>query len=1417
MYIRLGTLIICLSGFIAVKSQNLTPLPYSTGALVNYVRAWDLSLPIQDTTGLRAMPVESAKQTTQYFDGLGRPVQTVAKQITPAKNDLVNPQMYDETGRETYKYPAFSSSAIQSVDVSNDGNFKMDGFWQDSVFTFKQYPGENYIYNEILLEPSPLARPIQNFPLGNSWIGSGHGSSIQYLMNTALDSVRIWTIPDASGGLPSSTTAYAAGVLYKTVSTDEAGHMIVEYKDKSGLVILKKVQLYPTPSVGHTGWLNTYYVYDNLNNLRFVISPSAFRIINGTWTISTALASELCFRYEYDHRGRMIIKKVPGAGEVWMVYDMRDRPVMTQDSNLRIAGKWLVSVFDSLNRVVLTGLLTNSNNRVYHQNLAYTSMSYPSIASGFEALSKNFYDNYSWVAGTGSGLGSDIDSSDFTNATYFATSFGASPEYAVRMSRNNQTRGILTGTQTEIVNSGGKYLYQVSFYDDHSRVIQSAQTNVTGGRDTVSVQYNFDGKTIRSYLKHLKSGNTIQNHYVLTKLEYDHADRLKHVWKTVDHASVVQLIDSVQYDELSELQTKFLGNNIDNLVYAYNIRGWLTEINKNYLTAASGNYFGMELGYDKTPNAVGTNYNGPQYNGNITGTIWKSAGDGVGRRYDYTYDNVNRLTNAYFIQNTSGTAWDSAYINYTASNLSYDANGNILTMNQKGFTVGGSSLIDQLTYTYIASTNKLSQVNDAVNNPTSTLGDFHYAGTKQATDYSYDGNGNLNLDNNKAISIIAYNYLNLPQQVTVTAKGTISYTYDATGNKLVKTTIDNTVTPAKVTTTKYIGGFVYQTDSLSGGPLAIDTLQFIMHEEGRTRWAYHKYLNGSSAYGFEYDFFEKDHLGNTRIILTQEKDSAGYLASMEAATRSTEVQLFSNITTTCYARNLVSGYPDDLTYSPVNDSVSRLDGNGPRLGPTLLLKVMAGDNLDMLVQSYYIGSGTPASPVNSFTDVLNSLAGGIVSITAGGKGTLAQLTTNGSNVYSAVTAFMPSDPPTTNKPKAYLNWITLDDQLKAVSSGASVIGNASVLNTEAFSGCSITKSGYIYIWVSNETPGWPVYFDNLKVVHRPGPLLEETHYYPFGLTMAGISDKALKTNYAQNKYRYNGKELQNQEFSDGTGLEEYDYGARFYDQQIGRFNTIDPLSDKTSGLSPYSYGTDNPILNIDVEGKFSINNHYLFTVKTLNDLGYSASASDLIGHYASTYSDNPEYKGNFAAGAITFFEGQPYRNGINYSATNNSQDPNSVLNNTWHSMKANGETVSDEFAMRRGQEFGWSKIFEAANEVKKVGGLNNLKKNSKGIEALGQGIHALQDAVAHHGEDLSHHSLSADIYPSNETESKALKITTGAILVTEIMSGNNSHISSDMSINVSGMSNQQLGTFMQSLLKGMNEKNVKKVNINNNP
>jgi len=111
-------------------------------------------------------------------------------------------------------------------------------------------------------------------------------------------------------------------------------------------------------------------------------------------------------------------------------------------------------------------------------------------------------------------------------------------------------------------------------------------------------------------------------------------------------------------------------------------------------------------------------------------------------------------------------------------------------------------------------------------------------------------------DNNKNISAITYNHLNLPAIIGISGEGIINYVYDALGNKLRKQVVDSTVTPIKITNVDYLGIFIYQND----------TLQLITQEEGRVRVA--KTLN--ATYTMYYDYFVKDHLGNVRMLLTDQ-------------------------------------------------------------------------------------------------------------------------------------------------------------------------------------------------------------------------------------------------------------------------------------------------------------------------------------------------------------------------------------------------------------------------------------------------------------------------------------------------------------------------------------------------------------------
>ncbi|MBL7697594.1 MAG: hypothetical protein JNK79_05530 [Chitinophagaceae bacterium] len=316
---------------------------------------------------------------------------------------------------------------------------------------------------------------------------------------------------------------------------------------------------------------------------------------------------------------------------------------------------------------------------------------------------------------------------------------------------------------------------------------------------------------------------------------------------------------------------------------------------------------------------TGENFNAAQWNGNISGMVWKSDGDDTRRKYDFVYDAANRILRADFEQQNPDNNWNNSIVNFNMkmgdgvdASSAYDANGNIKRLQQWGLKLASSGQIDDLAYNYEDKSNKLLNVMDAFDDPDTKLGDFrvsaqHPSPTKTATtaDYTYDANGNLLKDLNKDITTtsngtgITYSHLNTTDYVTIkrdatSTKGIISYIYNSNGVKIKKTVTENphasNNNTTTITTTNYLGPFVYESRSISPAdpnrPNYTDRQLYIMHEEGRIRY---KPENTS----FEYDYMIKDHLGNVRIIqIGLVRDYSNYLIHKHKRTDNPAVGMF---------------------------------------------------------------------------------------------------------------------------------------------------------------------------------------------------------------------------------------------------------------------------------------------------------------------------------------------------------------------------------------------------------------------------------------------------------------------------------------------------------------------------------------------
>jgi hypothetical protein len=200
---------------------------------------------------------------------------------------------------------------------------------------------------------------------------------------------------------------------------------------------------------------------------------------------------------------------------------------------------------------------------------------------------------------------------------------------------------------------------------------------------------------------------------------------------------------------------------------------------------------------------------------------------------------------------------------------------------------------------------------------------------------------------------------------------------------------------------------------------------------------------------------------------------------------------------------------------------------------------MAGDTVSIFAKSFW-HNNTGSNPVNNYllSSVVNSLISAFASTSVIGAvhGATASALEGSTLTSSGVTSWLQNgvpNPSLATVPRAYINWILFNDQFVPIASncGFDLVNTSPDAVKSHTPVVNIGTSGYLYVYCSNES-NVDVYFDNLQVMQTRGPLLETTDFYPFGLTMAGISDKAVKGNYAENKYRFVKQELQNKEFSD---------------------------------------------------------------------------------------------------------------------------------------------------------------------------------------------------------------------------------------------------------------------------------------------
>ena len=758
-----------------------------------------------------------------YCDAMYRPTLTFHYSQTPNLAHVVTLKEYDGYARPTKDWLPIATEIDYLTAATFQNNVKQYYSNESRPFMEKCYSTTAW-NNDIL----------QNELIGSQKAGADMGTHKMSFSTRGNDSLEVKLFNVNSSGLLCNDGYYLPKQLLVTETIDEDNKKKVVYTNLRDQIVMEKVDN-----------ATTYYVYNDLNQLCYVLPPLAANQLDyGTYGDTIDCLKKYAYVYKYDQRGNQIYKRLPGCEPVLMVYDKSNLLVMSQTGNQCARGTyWTVYKYDALKRPIYTAEInTNSNNHddfitsfsgwVMLEHFSTESQNHPMSNTGYsrgyfhncstKLLTVNYYDNYKFL---------ELMSDTVRNHMQFS------------VFEDNDTccaKGLLTGTRTYYLDGSGDYSETVYYYDYRGREIQRRSTNHLDGYDVLSTKYDFVNNITNTWATKSTRYDTITEHY---QYSYDHANRpTETIYKFNDESPIV--LQSYHYDELGRVRSRHLHGGIDSVAFCYDIRNQITQIK-------SSNY--EQKYYFNQTCPIGNGTAMPTYNGNVSATTWTYGNKTNGHMY--YYDKMDRLVSNYSILNGSLNA-DYLY----SERFSYDAHGNITSL----MRWDNQDQMDNVHFTYHG--NQLSKADDEYDLYSYSAKQYH-DNNMTGNDFAYDANGNMIYDQDRGIAAIRYNLLNLPDTIQFTNGNQIVHRYDAAGNRL-----ETNYYTRKVTTTVPLGNTLKGTYNILHYNITRDAfhnnivytannnfsygIEFVHNPEG-----YIRYYGSDEHYHF---YYIKDLLGNIR-------------------------------------------------------------------------------------------------------------------------------------------------------------------------------------------------------------------------------------------------------------------------------------------------------------------------------------------------------------------------------------------------------------------------------------------------------------------------------------------------------------------------------------------------------------------------